>query len=77
MHLSGSLVKRGNSEIFSAYPITKSSGSITTFSYADGILEIPENQEMIEKDSYIKIIPMSNTIKPSDLNIIGSQCVGL
>ena len=71
------LVKRGNSEIFSAYPITKSSGSITTFSYADGILEIPENQEMIEKDSYIKITPMSNTIKPSDLNIIGSQCVGL
>ncbi len=61
----------------SAYPLAKTSGSITTFAYADGFIEIEQNKEMLLKDKEIDVTLLSDELQPSDINFIGSQCVGL
>lgn len=61
----------------SAYPMGKGSGSVTTFSRADGFLMIPKNQEYVEENEPVKIIPLGEKLKPADLVIIGSHCLGL
>ncbi len=71
------LVKNEATDICSAYPITKSSGSITTFSFADGFLEIPANIETVSKDSRVAINLFSKNIRIADISFIGSHCVML
>ncbi|MEM4267416.1 MAG: molybdopterin biosynthesis protein [Candidatus Woesearchaeota archaeon] len=67
---------KGKYGIF-AYPISKSSGSITTFAFADGFFEIPTNTESILKDSLIDVKLFSENISPVDITFIGSHCVML
>lgn len=64
-------------EGYSAYPIGKGSGSVTTFSQADGFVKIGTNQEMILKDEEVEVHLLSKTLRLSDLISIGSHCVGL
>jgi molybdenum cofactor synthesis domain-containing protein len=71
------LVKNEAADICSAYPITKSSGSITTFSFADGFLEIPANTETVPKNSQVVVNLFSEGIRIADINFIGSHCVML
>jgi putative molybdopterin biosynthesis protein len=61
----------------SAYPITKSSGSITTFVHADGFIEIGQKKEMALKDEETDVTLLSDRLKLSDVIFIGSQCIGL
>ncbi len=59
---------------FSAYPITKGSGAITSLSEADGYIIIDENKEILE-DEEVNVHVFGDV--KIGLNIIGSHCVGV
>ena len=60
-----------------AYPMGKGSGSVTTFSRADGFVTIPRQQEYVEAGARVEVQPLGQGLKPADLVVIGSHCVGL
>lgn len=60
-----------------AYPMGKGSGSVTTFSRADGFVTIPRQREYLEADSVVEVQLLSRDLKPADLVVIGSHCTGL
>lgn len=60
-----------------AYPMGKGSGSVTTFSRADGFLVIPRHQEYVDRGEPVRITLLGRGIEPADLVVIGSHCVGL
>jgi molybdopterin molybdotransferase/putative molybdopterin biosynthesis protein len=62
---------------FTAYPMGKGSGSVTTFSRADGFLVIPRQQEFVEAGETVQVVPLASGLKPADLVAIGSHCMGL
>ena len=61
-----------------AYPIGKGSGSVTSWSHADGFFAIPQRVERIDAGAEVEVLPMAGA-KPRlvDLVVIGSHCVGL
>ncbi len=61
----------------SAYPVTTGSGAISTFSLADGYITIPEDVEMIDQDTEVEVTLLSEQLRPADLVIIGSHCIGV
>ena len=62
---------------FTAYPVTGSySGAITALSFTDGFVEIPENVVMLEEGEDVEVTLYSE-LKPADLIIIGSNCIGV
>jgi putative molybdopterin biosynthesis protein len=61
-----------------AYPIGKGSGSVTTWSHADGFFVIPREVEMIDAGEAVHVQGLSGARpRPVDLVIIGSHCVGI
>lgn len=61
-----------------AYPIGKGSGSVTTWSHADGFFVIPKHVERLDENETIEILPIAGARpRQVDLVIIGSHCVGL
>ncbi|XRO77366.1 molybdopterin biosynthesis protein [Methanocaldococcus sp. 10A] len=66
------LVKHKNG--YSAYPITKGSGAITSLSEADGYIIIDENKEILENEEVE--VHLFGDVKVG-LNIIGSHCIGV
>lgn len=62
---------------FSAYPVLTGSGAITTLAEADGYIEVPENVEMLSEGEEVKVTLLSRAIRPADLTIIGSHCIGV
>lgn len=69
------LVPRGGG--FSAYPMGKGSGSVTTFSRADGFIVIPRQQEFVDRGERVQVTPLGRDLQPADLVVIGSHCIGL
>lgn len=60
-----------------AYPMGKGSGSVTTFSRADGFVTINRHTEILEAGSEAQVRPIGRGVQPADLIVIGSHCVGL
>jgi len=61
-----------------AYPIGKGSGSVTTFSQADGFFVIAANEELVDGGEIVTIHPLAGARpRQADLVVIGSHCVGL
>ena len=60
-----------------AYPMGKGSGSVTTFSGADGFLTIPSQTEHLEAGSPVRVQLLGRRLGVADLVVIGSHCVGL
>lgn len=60
-----------------AYPLGKGSGSVTAFSRADGFIIIPRQQEYVPAGSTVAVQLLSRTLRPADLVVIGSHCLGL
>lgn len=60
-----------------AYPLGKGSGSVTTFSRADGFVIIPRGQEYVAAGETVAVVPIGRGTAPADLVAIGSHCVGL
>jgi putative molybdopterin biosynthesis protein len=60
-----------------AYPMGKGSGSVTTFSGADGFITIDQHTEILDAGSAVAVTLLGQQLEPADLVIIGSHCVGL
>ena len=60
-----------------AYPMGQGSGSVTTFSRADGFATIDRHQEIVEAGTVVDIQLLGRDLHLADLVCIGSHCVGL
>ncbi len=60
-----------------AYPLGKGSGSVTTFSHADGYVTIDRHCEIVDQDTEVHVRLLDHQLKVADLIAIGSHCVGL
>lgn len=60
-----------------AWPMGKGSGSVTTFSLADGFITIDQHTEMLDEGSCVPVQLLGSELQPADLVVIGSHCVGL
>lgn len=60
-----------------AYPMGKGSGSVTTFSRADGFITIGRHEEIVEAGAAVRVQLLSERLQVADLVAIGSHCVGL
>lgn len=70
-------IVKGDDGAHYVYPVTKSSGAVTSFSLADGYVEIPPEQEYIEKGEAVEVKLLSDNLHIPDLVFIGSQCMGV
>lgn len=62
---------------FSAYPMGKGSGSVTTFSQADGFVTIERHQELIDEGEPVQVTMLGRELPIAQLVVIGSHCIGL
>ena len=60
-----------------AYPMGKGSGSVTTFSHADGFITIDRHHEILDEESPVSVTLLGKELVIADLVVIGSHCVGL
>ena len=60
-----------------AYPMGQGSGSVTTFSRADGFATIARHQEIVDAGAIVDVQLLGRDLQLADLVIIGSHCVGL
>ena len=60
-----------------AYPMGQGSGSVTTFSRADGFATIDRHQEIVEAGAVIDVQLLGRELRLADVVVIGSHCVGL
>jgi len=60
-----------------AYPMGKGSGSVTTFSHADGFVTIGRHVEIVAAGSVVDVHLLGRDLRLADLVVIGSHCVGL
>jgi putative molybdopterin biosynthesis protein len=68
---------RENQPRWLAYPMGKGSGSVTSFSRADGFIVIPRQREYVESESVVEVQLLARDLRPADLVVIGSHCTGL
>lgn len=61
----------------SAFPMGKGSGSVTTFSRADGFVTIPRHTEIVDAGTSVQVRLLGRGLELADLIVIGSDCVGL
>ena len=54
-----------------------SSGSVTSFSRADGFVRIDRNTEIVEANSIVSVTLIGHELPIADLVVIGSHCAGL
>jgi putative molybdopterin biosynthesis protein len=60
-----------------AWPMGKGSGSVTTFSLADGFIKVDQYTEILDEGSTVSVQLLGASLEPADLVVIGSHCVGL
>jgi putative molybdopterin biosynthesis protein len=60
-----------------AYPMGKGSGSVTTYSAADGFITIARHEEIVQAGSEVEVQLLSRELRLADLVVMGSHCIGL
>ena len=60
-----------------AYPMGQGSGSVTTFSRADGFATIERHREIVEAGTIVDVHLLGRELQLADLVVIGSHCIGL
>jgi putative molybdopterin biosynthesis protein len=60
-----------------AYPMGQGSGSVTTFSRADGFATIARHEEIVQAGTLVDVQLLGRELQLADLVVIGSHCVGL
>ncbi|CAO4192510.1 molybdopterin biosynthesis protein [Methylorubrum extorquens] len=60
-----------------ALPLPKGSGSVTAFSQADGFFAVPAARSGVEAGETVSVVRLGAGVRPPDLTIIGSHCIGL
>lgn len=68
---------RGEDGALRAYPMGKGSGSVTTWSRADGFVRLERNLEIVEAGAEVEVTLLGPGLAPADLVVIGSHCTGL
>ncbi len=71
------LVPAATGDAIAAYPMGKGSGSVTTFSQADGFVTIGRHEEILAAGQPVQVQLLSREPRLADLVVIGSHCVGL
>ncbi len=61
----------------SAYPMGKGSGSVTSFSRADGFVRLDRNTELAPAGTPVEVTLIGRDVPVADLVFIGSHCAGL
>jgi putative molybdopterin biosynthesis protein len=64
-------------EGLAAYPMGQGSGSVTTFSRADGFATIGRHEEIVQAGTTISVHLLGLDLQLADLVVIGSHCIGL
>lgn len=74
-----SLVRRAETDEggLAAYPIAKGSGSVTTFGQADGFIIVDRHVDVVPIGTSVRVHLIGRGLRPADLVVIGSDCVGL
>jgi putative molybdopterin biosynthesis protein len=60
-----------------AYPMGQGSGSVTTFSRADGFTTIGRHEEIVAAGTMVRVQLLGRDLQLADLVVIGSHCIGL
>jgi putative molybdopterin biosynthesis protein len=60
-----------------AYPMGQGSGSVTTFSRADGFATIGRHEEIVQAGTLVDVQLLGRELQLADLVVIGSHCIGL
>ena len=60
-----------------AYPMGQGSGSVTTFSRADGFATIGRHEEIVQAGTPVDVQLLGRDLQLADLVVIGSHCIGL
>lgn len=69
-------IVKGREDRCYVYPITKTSGAVTSFALADGYVEVRCDTEYVDKDEEVDVTLLSDELVPDDIVFIGSQCMG-
>ncbi len=72
-----SLVRGGDGSSLAAYPIARGSGSVTSFSQADGFIAVDPHVESVAAETPVSVQLIGRSQPLADLVVIGSHCVGL
>jgi len=67
----------GTGTSLAAYPMGQGSGSVTTFSRADGFATIGRHEEIVQAGTILSVQLLGNGLQLADLVVIGSHCVAL
>lgn len=70
-------LEQGSETTLAAYPMGQGSGSVTTFSRADGFATIARHEEIVPAGTIIRVHLLGRELQLADLVVIGSQCIGL
>jgi len=65
------------SATLAAYPMGQGSGSVTTFSRADGFATIGRHEEIVQAGAIVDVQLLGRELQLADLVVIGSHCLGL
>jgi len=72
-----SRVPNPESRVLAAYPMGQGSGSVTTFSRADGFTTIGRHEEIVPAGTIVTVQLLGHELQLADLVVIGSHCIGL
>jgi len=67
----------GEDSRLAAYPMGQGSGSVTTFSRADGFTSIGRHEEIVKAGTMVTVQLLGRELQLADLVVIGSHCIGL
>ena len=73
----GGYRSREGSVSLAAYPMGQGSGSVTTFSRADGFATIGRHEEIVQAGTLVDVQLLGRELQLADLVVIGSHCIGL
>lgn len=62
---------------YTVYPVPGGSGAITTLEEADGVIKVPGNRAFLDEGEKVLVELFSLGLKPAELMIIGSHCIGI
>jgi putative molybdopterin biosynthesis protein len=68
---------RTDTPTLAAYPMGQGSGSVTTFSRADGFTTIDRHEEIVPAGTMVSVRLLGRELRLADLVVIGSHCIGL
>jgi putative molybdopterin biosynthesis protein len=71
------LVEAAEANTLAAYPMGQGSGSVTTFSRADGFTTIDRHEEIVAAGTMVNVQLLGRELQLADLVVIGSHCIGL